>query len=164
MNHAISTLNNLSADMKAQLAAQGARLEALGDSVGAVASTLGSLAAWSAAAFAIQLALLLFAPHAAQALLSFVRRRESPVMRFLGSAIACLVSPISTGFMLVGSAILKTYRGCCRRAGGDEAPANSPPASEVPRDQWLGYPCGQRYGGDEFLGVGVGSRGAGSIV
>jgi hypothetical protein len=85
MNHAISTLNNLSADMKAQLEAQGARLEALGDSVGAVASTLGSLAAWSAAAFAIQLALLLFAPHAAQALLSFVRRRESPVMRFLGS-------------------------------------------------------------------------------
>jgi hypothetical protein len=154
MNHAISTLNNLAADTKAQLAAQGARLEALSDGVGAIASALGPLAAWSAAAFVIQLALLLFALHPAQALLSFVRRRESPVMR--------LVSPISTGFMLVGSAMLKTYRGCCRRAGGDEAPANPPPASEVSRDQWLGYPCGQHYGGGEFLGVS--SRGAGSIV
>ena len=158
MNHAISQINNLVAESKAQWAAQQAKLDA-------VASTLGSMAAWSAAAFAIQLALLLFAPHAAQALLSFVRRRESPVMRFLGGAVACLVSPISTGFMLLGSAILRAYRCCCRgNGGGGEAPANPPPVSEVPRDQWLGYPCGQRYGGDEFLGVGVDSRGASSIV
>jgi hypothetical protein len=165
MNHAISTINNLMAESKAQWAAQQAKLDAVSDGMKALSSGLGSMAAWSVAAFVVQLALLLFAPHAAQALLSFVRRRESPVLRCLGGAVACLVSPISTGFMLLGSAILRAYRSCCRgNGGGGEAPANPPPVSEVPRYQWSRSSCDQQYGGDEFLGVGVDSRGAGCIV
>lgn len=157
MNAVISTLNNLVYDQKTRWADQASRLAALEQQVGSAVGQLQSIAAtaeraaagteWMTARlgwwFVLSAATLLFAPAAASSLLAFVRRKESPLLKILGGAVACIISPASTGFQLVGSALLRCYRTLCGRAGTGEAPA-PPPGPDVERG----------YGGSLCVGRG----------
>jgi hypothetical protein len=168
MNAVVNTLNNFVAAADAKWSAQEARLAALERQVSSAADMLPPIAAAAEQAtsvigqmtnywpwwLALQVAAFLFAPAAASHLLSFVRRKENPVIRFLGGAVAFLMSPVSTGFMLLGSVILKGYRSCCGRPANGEASADPEAGVEAPRDEWLEGPFGRyRGGGGEFADV-----------
>lgn len=170
MNAVVNQITNLVADERVRWADQAGRLAVLEQQMGSAVKSLQTIAATAEQTKAvvdgvaasvswwywIQLLTLLCAPAAASALWTFIRRKDSVVLKVLGGAVACLMSPISTGFMLVGSVMLRSYRSCCR-SRDVEAPAD-PPGPAEPRARAALFPyggCGGYWseGSSEFADV-----------